>query len=563
MIVTVCLSKGAMAMARKKVIVKRINAIQNLGAMDVLCTDKTGTLTMDHVILSSHCDVVLKPDNGVLALAYLNSHFQTGLKNVMDRAVLAHSEATHHHAHIPDYAKIDEIPFDFERRIMSVVVRTPEGKDRIISKGAPEAIFPRCKNFELDGELSPMEHVRIDELRHEYEQLGRNGFRVLAIASKDVEPKDAGYGRNDEKDLILNGYLAFLDPPKDTAAAAILALRQHGVSVKVVTGDNDLVARKVCSEVGLLTEHTLLGAQIEEMTNEELAESAERTTLFARVSPAHKQRIIHALQSRRHTVGFMGDGINDAPALRAADVGVSVDTAVDIAKESADLILLEKSLLVLEEGVLEGRKVFANILKYIGMGASSSFGNMFSVLGASIFVPYLPMTPIQILTNNLLYDVSQTAIPTDEVDPEEIAKPRPWDMGSLAKFILFIGPCSSIFDYTTFLIMLYVFKAWAADKAALFQTGWFVESLLTQTLIIHVIRTRKMPFLQSRASGSLIAMTAVIMSVGVLIPFTPIGPYLGFTTLPPLYWLLLALTLLAYMLLTQGVKTWLIRRAWV
>jgi len=428
MIVTVCLSKGAMAMARKKVIVKRIDAIQNLGAMDVLCTDKTGTLTMDHVILSSHCDVVLKPDNGVLALAYLNSHFQTGLKNVMDRAVLAHSEATHHHAHIPDYAKIDEIPFDFERRIMSVVVRAPEGKDRIISKGAPEAIFPRCKNFELDGELSPMEHVRIDELRHEYEQLGRNGFRVLAIASKDVEPKDAGYGRDDEKDLILNGYLAFLDPPKDTAAAAIRALQQHGVSVKVVTGDNDLVARKVCSEVGLPTEHTLLGAQIEEMTNEELADAAARTTLFARVSPAHKQRIIHALQLRRHTVGFMGDGINDAPALRAADVGVSVDTAVDIAKESADLILLEKSLLVLEESVLEGRKVFANILKYIGMGASSSFGNMFSVLGASIFVPYLPMIPIQILTNNLLYDVSQTAIPTDEVDSEEIAKPRPWDM---------------------------------------------------------------------------------------------------------------------------------------
>jgi Mg2+-importing ATPase len=552
-----------MAMARKKVIVKRINAIQNLGAMDVLCTDKTGTLTMDHVILSSHCDVVLKPDNGVLALAYLNSHFQTGLKNVMDRAVLAHSEATHHHAHIPDYAKVDEIPFDFERRLMSVIVRSPEGKDRIISKGAPEAIFPRCKHFELDGELSPMEHVRIDELRHEYEQLGRNGFRVLAIASKDMEPKDTGYGRDDEKDLILNGYLAFLDPPKDTAKAAIRALEQHGVSVKVVTGDNDLVARKVCAEVGLPTEHALLGAQVEEMTDEELADAAERTTLFARVSPAHKQRIIHALQSRRHTVGFIGDGINDAPALRAADVGVSVDTAVDIAKESADLILLEKSLLVLEEGVLEGRKVFANILKYIGMGASSSFGNMFSVLGASIFVPYLPMTPIQILTNNLLYDVSQTAIPTDAVDPEQIAKPRPRDMGSVARFVLFIGPCSSVFDYTTFLIMLYGFNAWAADKAALFQTGWFVESLLTQTLIIHVMRTRKLPFLQSRASGTLIARTAVIMAVGVLIPFSPIGPYLGFTTLPPLYWLALGLTLLAYMLLTQGVKTWLIRRAWI
>jgi Mg2+-importing ATPase len=564
MIVTVCLSKGAMAMARKKVIVKRINAIQNLGAMDVLCTDKTGTLTMDHVILDSHCDVVLKEDDGVLALAYLNSHFQTGLKNVMDRAVLAHSE-THVHAHIPDYAKVDEIPFDFQRRIMSVVVRTAEGKDRIISKGAPEAIFPRCKNFELDGELLPMEDVLIEDLRLEYERLSRDGFRVLAIASKDVEPKGegAGYGRDDERNLILNGYLAFLDPPKETAAAAIRALQQHGVAVKVITGDNDLVAKKVCSEVGLPTEHTLLGAQIEEMTDEQLADAAEHTTLFARASPAHKQRIIRALQSRRHTVGFMGDGINDAPALRAADVGVSVDTAVDIAKESADMILLEKSLLVLEEGVLEGRKVFANILKYIGMGASSSFGNMFSVLGASVFVPYLPMTPIQILTNNLLYDVSQTAIPTDEVDPEQIAKPRPWEISSIARFILFIGPCSSIFDYTTFLIMLYVFKAWPVGKAPLFQTGWFVESLLTQTLIIHVIRTRKVPFLQSRASVPLTAMTAVIMLIGVLIPFTPVGSYLGFTTLPPLYWLLLALTLLAYVLLTQGVKTWLIRRAWV
>lgn len=564
MIVTVCLSKGAMLMARKKVIVKRINAIQNLGAMDVLCTDKTGTLTMDHVILEMHCDVVLKEDDGVFALAYLNSHFQTGLKNVMDRAVLSHPER-HLHAQLSDYAKVDEIPFDFQRRIMSVVVRTAEGKDRIISKGAPEAIFPRCNNFELDGELLAMDNVLIDDLRIEYERLSRDGFRVLAIASKDVEPKgeSAGYGRDDERDLVLNGYLAFLDPPKDTAAGAIRALQQHGVAVKVLTGDNDLVARKVCSEVGLPTEHTLLGAQIENMTDEQLADAAERTTLFARASPAHKQRIIRALQSRGHTVGFMGDGINDAPALRAADVGVSVDTAVDIAKESADMILLEKSLLVLEEGVLEGRKVFANILKYIGMGASSSFGNMFSVLGASVFVPYLPMTPIQILTNNLLYDVSQTAIPTDDVDPEQIAKPRPWDMGSIARFILFIGPCSSVFDYTTFLMMLYVFKAWPVEKAPLFRTGWFVESLLTQTLIIHVIRTRKVPFLQSRASWPLTAMTALIMLIGVVIPFTPIGPYLGFTTLPPLYWPLLALTLLAYILLTQAVKTWLIRRAWI
>jgi P-type Mg2+ transporter len=499
----------------------------------------------------------------VLALAYLNSHFQTGLKNVMDRAVLAHSGETHHRAHIPDYAKVDEIPFDFQRRIMSVIVRTPEGMDRIVSKGAPEAIFPRCRRFELDGELLPMDHIRIDELRQEYEQLGRNGFRVLAIASKDVQPKNAAYGRDDETDLILNGYVAFLDPPKETAAAAIRALQQHGVAVKVVTGDNDLVAKKVCAEVGLPTDQLLLGGQIEAMTDEALAAAAERTTLFARVSPAHKQRIIQALQSRGHAVGFMGDGINDAPALRAADVGISVDTAVDIAKESADMILLEKSLLVLEEGVLEGRKVFANILKYIGMGASSSFGNMFSVLGASIFVPYLPMTPIQILTDNLLYDVSQTAIPTDAVDPEQIATPRPWDIGSIAKFILFIGPCSSVFDYTTFVIMLYVFNTWAVEKAALFQTGWFVESLLTQTLIVHVIRTKRVPFLQSRASGPLTAMTAVIMSIGVLIPTTSLGRYLGFTRLPPLYWFLLVLTLVAYMLLTQSVKAWLIRRAWI
>ena len=561
-IVTVCLSKGAMAMARKKVIVKRINAIQNLGAMDVLCTDKTGTLTLDRVILESHCDVALEEDDGVLALAYLNSHFQTGLRNVMDRAVLAHTE-THGHARIPDHVKVDEIPFDFQRRIMSVVVRTPEGQDRIISKGAPEAILPRCDQFELDGRLFPMEHVSIDELRLEHEKLCRQGFRVLAIASKDVEPRRAAYGRDDESGLVLNGYLAFLDPPKETAAPAIQALRQHGISVKVVTGDNELVARKICEGVGVPTEHILLGVQIEEMTDVALADAVERTVLFARVSPAHKQRIIHALQSRGHTVGFMGDGINDAPALRAADVGVSVDTAVDIAKESADMILLEKSLLVLAGGVLEGRKVFANILKYIGMGASSSFGNMFSVLGASVFVPYLPMTPIQILTNNLLYDVSQTAIPTDAVDPEQIARPRPWDIGSIAKFILFIGPCSSIFDYTTFLMMLYVFNAWPVEKAPVFQTGWFVESLLTQTLIVHVIRTHKIPFLQSRASGALIAMTAVIISVGVMIPITPLGRYLGFTRLPGLYWVLLAVTLIAYMLLTQGVKTWLIRRAWI
>jgi Mg2+-importing ATPase len=575
MIVTVCLSKGALAMSRKKVIVKRLDAIQNLGAMDVLCTDKTGTLTMDHVILERHCDVALKEDEGVLALAYVNSHFQTGLKNVLDRAVLAHTE-THAHAKIPDYAKVDEIPFDFQRRVMSVVVRTPEGKDRIISKGAPEAIFPRCANFELDGQLYPMDHAHIEDLKKEYERLSADGFRVLAIASKDIVPRGvvAGdatpYSKADECDLILNGYVAFLDPPKETAKAAIKALEGHGVAVKVVTGDNDLVARKICKEVGLATEFVLLGSDVEALSDAQLAEAGLKTTLFARVSPTHKQRIIKALQSRRHTVGFMGDGINDAPALRTADVGISVDTAVDIAKESADMILLEKSLLVLEAGVVEGRKVFANILKYVRMGASSNFGNMFSVLGASVFVPFLPMAPIQILANNLLYDISQTAIPTDEVDPEQLEKPRPWDMRQLTRFIVFIGPCSSIFDYTTYFIMLYIFGCWntstpaaAAHSQSLFQTGWFVESLLTQALIIHIIRTNRIPFLQSRPSWPLAVMSAVIMAIGIAIPFSPLGDLLGFTTLPFLYWPLLALTLLCYAALTQSVKMWLLGRRWI
>ncbi len=575
MIVAVCLSKGALAMSRKQVIVKRINAIQNLGAMDVLCTDKTGTLTMDRVILERHCDVVLKESDDVLALAYLNSHFQTGLKNVLDRAILAHTE-TQTHANIPEYAKVDEIPFDFQRRIMSVVVRAPEGMDRIISKGAPEAIFPRCANFELDGQFFPMDHANIETLKQEYDRLSADGFRVLAMASKDIPPRGvvAGdatpYSQADEFELILKGYVAFLDPPKDTAAMAILALQSHGVSVKVVTGDNDLVARKICKEVGLSTEFVLLGSDVEAMSDEQLAEAALPTTLFARVSPVHKQRIIHALQSRKHIVGFMGDGINDAPALRAADVGISVDSAVDIAKESADMILLEKSLMVLEAGVVEGRKVFANILKYVRMGASSNFGNMFSVLGASLFVPYLPMAPIQILANNMLYDISQTAIPADEVDPEQVEKPRPWDIRQLTRFIVCIGPCSSIFDYTTFFLMLSVFHCWnvatpeaAAYSASLFQTGWFVESLLTQTLIIHVIRTNRIPFVQSRASWPLIVTSVCILGIGIAIPSSPLGEYLGFTPLPALYWPLLALTLLSYVILTQLVKTWLLRMKWI
>jgi len=575
MIVTVCLSKGAVAMGKKKVIVKRINAIQNLGAMDVLCTDKTGTLTRDEIALERYCDVALSESQEVLALAYVNSHFQTGLKNLLDRAVLTHEE-THTHARVPEMVKVDEIPFDFERRIMSVVVRTPEGKDRIISKGAPEAIFGRCGSFRLKGQLCSMDHLHIENLKKEYERLSADGFRVLALATKELAPRVAApegavsYGKADECDLILEGYIAFLDPPKETATAAIKALQNLGVSVKIITGDSDLCSRKVCKEVGLSADFVLLGDAVEKMTDGELADAAEKTTLFARVSPAHKERIIKALQSHKHTVGFMGDGINDAPALHAADVGISVDTAVDIAKASADMILLEKSLLVLEAGVIEGRKVFSNIIKYVRMGASSNFGNMFSVLGASLFLPFLPMSPVQILANNLLYDIGQTAIPTDAVDPERIVKPRTWDTKELTRFIVFIGPCSSVFDYSTYFLMLYVFKCAdvstaqaAAHSQSLFQTGWFVESLLTQTLIIHVIRTNKIPFLQSRASPFMTAMSVITAAIGISIPFSFLGRYLGFTTLPLLYWPLLALTLLCYMLLTQAVKVLLLRRGWI
>ena len=561
MIVTVCLSKGALAMSRKKVIIKRLHSIQNLGAMDVLCTDKTGTLTMDRIILEKHCDVVLKEDEGVLVLAYLNSYLQTGLKNLLDRAIL-HYTCEHEHLSIPEYSKVDEIPFDFSRKIMSVVVQTSEGSNRIICKGAPEEIFRRCTRFELEGQLHPVEQMLLDDLREECDRLSADGFRVLALAFKDMKAKPA-YSKEDESDLILKGYVAFLDPPKDTALAAIRALQEHGVAVKVLTGDNDLVSRKICHEVGIAVDHVLLGGQVERMSEQELAEAADRTTLFARLSPAHKQRIIKALQGSGHVVGFLGDGINDAPALRAADIGISVDTAVDIAKESADAILLEKNLLVLEEGVLEGRKVFANILKYIRMGASSNFGNMFSVVGASIFLPFLPMDPIQVLTNNLLYDFSQVPIPTDEVDPELIARPRPWSMNQITRFILFIGPISSIFDYTTYFIMLYVFDCWDPAKSSLFQTGWFVESLLTQTLIIHIIRTNRVPFLQSRASWPLTVTSAVIMVVGMWLPFSPVREALGFTPLPELYWPLVAATLFCYMVLTQLVKTWVLRKGWV
>jgi Mg2+-importing ATPase len=561
MIVSVCLSRGALAMSQKKVIVKRLNSIQNLGAMDVLCTDKTGTLTQDCVILERHCDVARNEDDGVLALAYVNSHFQTGLRNVLDRAVLAHHDV-HREVSIPDWQKVDELPFDFSRRLMSVVVRMPEGRHRLICKGAPEAVFQRCTQFELDGEVDPLDEMLLTDLREEHETLSREGFRVLALAYRDFDPRPA-YTKEDECELILAGYVAFLDPPKDTARAAVEALGRHGIAVKILTGDNELVSRTICAQVGIPTEHVLLGSEVEKLSDAELRAAAERTTLFARLTPGDKHRVIQVLQEAQHVVGFLGDGINDSPALRAADVGISVDTAVDIAKEAADIILLEKSLMVVADGVREGRKVFCNILKYVRMGASSNFGNMFSVLGASVFLPFVPMAPIQILTNNLLYDFSQVPIPTDDVDPEQIARPRPWSIHDLTRFILFIGPCSSVFDYTTYAIMLYVFGCWDPARASLFQTGWFVESLLTQTLIIHVIRTNRIPFLQSRASVALMSTTVAIMLFGVWLPTSPLGPALGFTPLPRLYWPLLLLTLLAYVALTQLVKTWLIHRRWI
>jgi P-type Mg2+ transporter len=561
MIVSVCLSKGALLMSRKKVIVKRLNAIQNLGAMDILCTDKTGTLTMDRVILEHHCDVVQKESDAVLLDAYLISHFQTGLRNVLDRAILDHREVLDQ-VTLAAYKKIDEIPFDFKRRLMSVIVETPEGKHRLLTKGAPEEVFPRCTQFELEEEILPMDPILIEDLKEEYERLSTNGFRVLAVAYKEPELKTA-YSKDDECELVLIGYVAFLDPPKDSAAPAIAALQKHGIVVKILTGDNDLVSKKVCHDVGMPTDKVVLGTGIDKLTDAELADAVEKATLFARLSPAHKQRIIRILRERGHVVGFMGDGINDAPALKAADVGISVDSAVDIAKESADIILLEKSLMILEEGVLEGRKVFANIIKYVRMGASSNFGNMFSVLGASAFLPYVPMAPIQVLTNNLLYDFSQVPIPTDNVDPEQITRPRPWSMDELKKFILYIGPISSVFDYTTYFIMLYVFNCWDPAHASLFRTGWFVESLMTQTLIIHVIRTNKIPFLQSRASLPLVITSTLIMIFGMYLPYSPFAASLGFTALPELYWPLLLLTLICYVSLTQLVKVVLLRRAWI
>jgi Mg2+-importing ATPase len=566
MIVTTNLAKGAVTMARHKTIVKRLNAIQNFGAMDVLCTDKTGTLTQDKVVLERHVNVVGEEDDFVLALAYLNSFYQTGLKNLLDVAVLEHAELKRELEIDKAYGKIDECPFDFTRRRMSVVVDHEHHDHQLICKGAAEEILAVCK-FVRD-EPRPGETERIVELEDERREdakelvaeMNEDGFRVVAVAYRLFPINHGPYSVADEVDLVLAGFIGFLDPPKETAAPALRALGHHGIDVKILTGDNDLVTRKICRDVGIDAEHIVLGGELESLDDAALGKVVANHSVFAKLTPADKTRIVRSLKAMGHTVGFMGDGINDAGALREADVGVSVDSAVDIAKESADIILLEKSLMVLEEGVVEGRRTFGNTIKYIKMTASSNFGNVFSVLIASAFLPFLPMLPIQLLTNNLLYDFSQTSIPWDDMDPEYLAVPRQWRADDIGRFMVSIGPISSIFDVVTFLLMWYVFRANTPARQTLFQSGWFIESLLTQTLIVHMIRTAKIPFFQSRAAWPVLLLTGAIMLCGLLLPFTVVGAKLKLEPLPASYFAWLAAILLGYSVLTQLVKGWYIRK---
>jgi len=557
MIVTVNLSKGAISMSRKKVIVKRLNAIQNFGAMDILCTDKTGTLTEGKIVLELHLDVNGEPSQKVLDYGFLNSYYQTGLKNLMDKAILDHEELEEGLGVKEKYSKIDEIPFDFIRKRMSVILEDKQGLNLLICKGAVEGVIELCNQVEINGlveKMNPEHHLKSME---KVGWLNGQGFRVVALAYKTMEgaPDEPVYAVKDETELVLLGFLCFLDPPKDSATEALKRLSALKVDVKILTGDNETVTAYICKKVGVpIVEGILLGAEIEKMDDAALADAVNKYNVYARLVPVHKQRIIQALKQNGHVTGFMGDGINDAPALKVADVGISVNSAVDIAKESSDIILLENNLLVLEQGVVEGRRVFGNIIKYIKMAASSNFGNMFSVVGASAFLPYLPMLPIQVLTNNLLYDFSQTTIPTDNVDADWLIKPRKWAINEIQRFILFIGPISSVFDYVTFFILWHFFDC--KNNPALFHTGWFVESLFTQTLIIHIIRTNKIPFIQSRASWPLILTSLIIVSAGAWLTVSPLAETLGFVKLPGLYWFWLAGILLSYIMVTQLVKYW-------
>lgn len=560
MIVTSTMARGAVVLSRQKVIVKRLDAIQSFGAMDVLCTDKTGTLTQDKIALARHTDVAGNESDEVLAFAYLNSYFQTGLRNLLDRAVLDHVELKTELDIARNYRKVDEIPFDFERRRMSVVVSERDEHHELICKGAAEEMFDICTQVQYDGRTWPLDASRRLRFLEVLRGLNESGLRVVAVAMKEIPPNQTVYSKADESDLTLIGYMAFLDPPKESTAPALEALAAHGVTVKVVTGDNELVAAEVCRQVGLAVDGFLLGAQIDAMDDATLAKAVQANTIFARVSPLNKERIVLSLRSQGHVVGFMGDGINDAPGLRAADIGISVDGAVDIAKEAADIILLERSLMVLERGVIEGRKTFSNMLKYIRMTASSNFGNVFSVVIASVALPFLPMLPLQLLVQNLLYDVSQIAIPFDNVDEELVRKPLKWNPEGIGRFMLFFGPLSSIFDIITFALMWYVFQANTVADQALFHSGWFVVGLLTQTLIVHIIRTPKIAFIESRASASLLGMTILIMAIGLYLPMGPLAGYFKLEALPWSYFVWLVGILTSYAVLTSLMKRYYIRR---
>ena len=553
MITTINLARGAIAMSRSKVIVKRLSSIQNFGAMDVLCSDKTGTITQDRVVLEKYVNLNGQESDEVLSYAYLNSFYQTGLKNLLDRAILDHEEQNHDNSLDKKYHKLDEIPFDFNRRRMSVVLEDKNKKHLLICKGATEELLNISNKALIDGnivDLSSEQRVRLTALADNF---SKDGFRVIAVAIKEFNNDKNEYSISDEQKLILVGFMAFLDPAKESAAQAISLLKEHGVSFKILTGDAMAVTKKICNDAGLDIKNTILGNDLDNLDDKELEKVVKDITIFAKLSPFHKERIVKSLQKIGCVVGFLGDGINDAAALKVADVGISVDSAVDIAKESADIILLEKSLLVLEKGVIKGRTVFGNIIKYIKMSSSSNFGNMFSIVGASYFLPFLPMLPIQILTNNLLYDFSQTSIATDNVDEEYLEKPRKWDMKEISRFMFTFGPISSIFDCVIFFILLFVFGA--LSNPALFQTGWFVYSLVSQTAIIHIIRTTKIPFVQSNASKTMITASVATILIAIYLPFSPLADSLGLAELPAGYFGLLLLTITCYAILVQMIKS--------
>jgi len=562
MIVSANLAKGAMAMAKRKVVVKRLNAIQNFGSMDVLCTDKTGTLTQDKIILEHHVDGNGQRDDAILELAWLNSHHQSGLKNLMDQAVVQFANANPKFREPFAYSKVDELPFDFVRRRLSIIVKDTRDDHLMVCKGAVEEMLSIASHLHENGSVVALDDQRRTDLLALANEYNEDGFRVLLVATREIPKAQSKnqYTTEDERELVIRGFLTFLDPPKETAGPAIAALRDMGVTVKVLTGDNAIVTCKICRDVGLEPGTPLLGQDIENMDDTTLKLRVEERTVFAKLTPLQKSRVLKALQANGHTVGFLGDGINDAPALRDADVGISVDSGTDIAKESADIILLEKSLMVLEEGVLKGRETFGNIMKYLNMTASSNFGNVFSVLVASAFIPFMPMLAIHLLLQNLMYDISQLALPWDKMDKEYLAKPRKWDAKNIGRFMLWIGPTSSIFDITTFALMWYVFAANSVEMQTLFQSGWFIEGLLSQTLVVHMLRTRKIPFFQSTAAWPVLMMTCLVIVLGIYVPFSPLGTLVGLQPLPLAYFPWLVGTLLSYCCVAQLTKTIYIRR---